>query len=138
MSEFWKDADDIQNAVVKMFEMAKDDPEVAEKTKTMDALIVYKYHDPDAQAWLDTRGGEYKAGSGDTPGDFDIRINCSADDGHRAWSSKLNTAMAMTRKKLKIEGNMPTLMKMSPILKNFTAAYLKVLPEIGKEDIILK
>ena len=137
MSEYWKDASDIQDAVVKMFEMAEGDPVVLEKAKALNTVIVYKYHDPDAQVWWDTRNGEYKAGAGEPPAPFEIQISCSADDGHRAWSSKLNTAMAMTRKKLKIKGSMPILMKMSPILKNFTVAYNKVLQESGKESIML-
>ena len=137
MSEFWKDAAELEKAVVKMYEIAKEDKEVFEKGK-LGKIIVYKYHDPDAQVWFDTRDDKFSYGTGEPPAPFDVRISCSGDDAHRAWSNKLNTVMAMTRKKLKVEGSITDLMKGAGLLKNFAIAYNKALKEMGKESIILK
>ena len=139
MSEFWKDGAELQKAVIRMFEILKaTDPEVVKAAKEQGKIIVYKYHDPEAQVWFDPRGGNFNFGTGEPPAPFDVRISCSGDDAHRAWSNKLNTAMAMTRKKLKIEGSIVELMKGAGVLKNYAIAYNKALKEIGKEDIIIK
>jgi putative sterol carrier protein len=138
MSEFWKDAEEITKAVIGMYDRMSQDEVVISKTTKLNKLIIYKYHDPDAEIWFDTRGGKFAYGSGEAPGKFDVQMTLSADDAHRAWSNKLNAVMAITRKKIKVEGSITDLMKLTPLQKNFAEAYNRSLVEMGKQDIILK
>jgi putative sterol carrier protein len=137
MSQYWKDGAELEKAVCKMYEVCKaTDPAVVKAAAEQGKIIVYKYHDPDAQVWFN--GKDFSFGAGEPPAPFDVRISCSGDDGHKAWSNKLNTAMAITRKQLKIEGPVADLLKGAALLKNYAKAYNEGLKQIGKEDIILK
>ncbi len=138
MSEFWRDAEEISKTVIKMYDKMKEDQEVKKKTSAINKLIVYKYFNPDVEIWWDTREGKFEYGAGEAPGKFDVRMTLSADDAHRAWSNKLNAVMAITRKKIKVEGAITDLLKLTSLQKKFAEAYNQALTEMGKQDIILK
>jgi putative sterol carrier protein len=138
MSKFWKDAEEVAKAVLGMYDKMKEDKEVTSKVSSLNQLIVYKYSDPEVELWFDTREGAFGYGAGEAPGPFDVRMTLSADDAHKAWSNKLNVAMALARKKIKLEGSITNMMKLVPLQKKFAIAYNKTLEEIGKQDIIFK
>ncbi len=137
MSEFWNNADEVYEAVTGMLEKAGDDPIIVKKTEGLDYLVLYIYHDPDIKIWMDSRGEETTYGRGEPPEPAMITMSLSADDAHRTWSNKLNVMLAITRKRLKIEGKATKLLKMTPLLRRWAICYNTQLKEMGKEEIIL-
>ena len=138
MAEFWSSTEEVSKAVLGMLGKAYQDPVIKSKAAAMNNLLVFKYHDPDVQIWIDSRGGTLNYGSGDPPGHPDVQMSLSADDAHRTWSNKLNVMVAMTKRKVVISGNATKILKLTPLLKKFTEAYNEVLKEMGKESIILR
>ena len=134
MSEYWKDVDELKTAFDELFKRMMEDPELAPKAEKLDQIVVYKYHDPEIQYWWDLTGGKREVGTGEPPGEFKVRMSLSADDAHRSWSNKLNPVMAITRKKIKVDGNATGLLKLQPLLKKVAVIYGSVLDDLGMSD----
>jgi len=134
MSEYWKDVDELKTAFDELFKRMMEDPELGPKAEKLDQIVVYKYHNPDIQYWWDLTGGKKEFGTGEPPGEFKVRMSLSADDAHRSWSNKLNPVMAITRKKIKVDGNATGLLKLQPLLKKVAVIYGGVLDDLGMSD----
>lgn len=134
MSEFWKDADELTRTFSELFKRMMEDPELSPKAEKLDQIVVYKYFDPDVQFWWDLRGGKKEFGTGEPPDAFKVRMTLSADDAHRSWSNKLNPVMAITRKKIHVDGNATGLLKLQPLLKKVAVIYNQVLDDLGMSD----
>ncbi len=137
MSEFWNNADEVYEAVAGMLEKAKEDPIIVKKTEGLDYLVLHVYHDPELKIWIDSRGDTAIYGRGDAPETPMITMSLSSDDAHRTWSNKLNVMLALTRKRLKIEGKASKLLKMTPLLRRWAVCYNAQLKDMGKDEIIL-
>lgn len=103
-------------------------------------MIVFDYSEdgPGAKVWIDCRDGKLSSGIGEPPAKPDLVMSCSADDGHRSWSNKLNPVVAITRKKVRVKGSATGLLKLAPKLKKMAELYIKVLIDAGMTDKIMK
>jgi hypothetical protein len=138
MSEFWNNAEEVSKAVIGMFEKTYEDPVVRAKGEGIKNLVVFNYRDPDVMIWVDSRGEDIEYGVGDPPGEPDVQMSLSADDAHRTWSNRFNVMLGITRRKVVVTGNATKILKLTPLLRKFAAAYNETLREMGKESIILK
>ncbi|MEI6610159.1 MAG: SCP2 sterol-binding domain-containing protein [Deltaproteobacteria bacterium] len=138
--EYWKDANEAMTTIHKFLEAEINDPELGEAMKKLGQLIVFDYSEdgPGAKVWLDTRNGQASAGMGDPEGKPDLIMSCSTDDAHRAWSDKLNAVVAITRKKVRVQGSATGLLKLVPKAKKGAQIYNRVLTELGMADKIIK
>jgi alkyl sulfatase BDS1-like metallo-beta-lactamase superfamily hydrolase len=134
MSEYWKDTDELKSAFDTLFKRMMDDPVLGPKAGGLNQVVVFKYHDPEIQYWWDLRDGKKEFGTGEEPGEFKVRMSLSGDDAHRSWSNKLNPVMAITRKKIKVDGNATGLLKLQPLLKKVAVIYNQVLDDLGMSD----
>ncbi len=137
MSKYWKNSDEVTQAFVSMLEKCFENPELKEVAEKFGKTVLFKYSDPDAQMWVISQDGKIELGKGEPPVEPDIELSLSSDDGHKAWSNKMNLVMAVGRKKIKVKGNPAQLLKLAPMLKKSTPYYHEVLREMGKESIIL-
>lgn len=138
--EFWKDETEPVKAFLALFEAAGTDSELGPGLRKVDQLVWFDYTEsgPNCSFYLDTRGGELKIGAGkpaDTP---DLVMSLSADDAHRSWSNKLDPAMAIALKKIRVLGSATALLKLGPKLNRIAAIYTNVLKDLGWEDKIIK
>ena len=138
MSQYWKSADEVYEAVTGMLGKAAEDPVIVKKTEGLKYMVLYEYTDPDLRIWIDSRGEETTFGRGDPPEEPNIVMSLSADDAHKAWSNKLNVMVAIARRKLRIRGEATKLLKMTPLLKRWAVCYNNQLREMGLEGIILE
>jgi len=139
--EYWKDVNEMVTIVKKMWDVAFTDPEVGESIAKLNQVILFDYSEdgPGGKVWADCRsGGKIIAGIGEPPAPPDLVLSCSADDGHRSWSNKLNPVVAITRKKVRIKGSATGLLKLAPKLKRMAWIYNQVLTDNGMADKILK
>ena len=138
--EFWKDTNEAMTTIKKMFEAAFADPELGESMKKLKQVILFDYSEdgPGAKVWLDCRDGKLSTGIGEPPATPDLIMSCSADDGHRSWSNKLNPVVAITRKKVRVKGSATGLLKLAPKLKKMAVLYNQVLTDNGMADKIIK
>jgi len=137
--EFWKDENEPITMFLKMFEETSKIEDIAKGLKKVNQLIWFDYTQdgPNCSFWVDCRGEEIKAGQGKPDEEPNLTMSLSADDAHRAWSNKLNPVMAITRGKIKLKGSATGLLKLAPKSKKTAEVYVKVLKDMGKEDIIL-
>jgi len=141
--EFWKDADEAMNTILKYQQEVIKDPEIGPALQKLNQLIVYDYSEnkPGCKVWMNSRDGKLEVGSGDPPaglGEPNLVLSCSVDDAHRAWSNKLNVVVAITRKKVRIKGSAVGLLKLVPKQKRTAEIYNKVLTDLGMTDKIIK
>lgn len=138
--EYWKDTNEAMTTIKKMFEAAFLDPELGESMKKLKQVILFDYSEdgPGAKVWLDCRDGKLSTGIGEPPAPPDLVMSCSADDGHRSWSNKLNPVVAITRKKVRVKGSATGLLKLAPKLKKMAVLYNQVLADNGMADKIIK
>lgn len=138
--EYWKDTNEALTAILKFQEEASKDPEFGEAMRKLNQLIVYDYSEsgPGCKVWMDSRNNQVSFGAGEPPGEPDLVMSLSADDAHRAWSNKLNSVVAITRKKIRVKGSATGLLKLAPKAKKAAEIYNRVLADLGMADKILK
>jgi putative sterol carrier protein len=138
--EYWKDESEPITAFLKLFEEAKNDPELSSGLKKVNQLIWFDYTEngPNCSFHIDCRGGQIEAVAGKPSENPDLVMSLSADDAHRSWSNKLNPVMAITRRKIRVKGSATGLLKLAPKLKKVAAIYERVLKDLGWQDKILK
>jgi putative sterol carrier protein len=138
--EFWKDINEATSTIQKLMESAFKDPELGESMKKLKQVIAFDYSEdgPGAMVWIDCRDGKLSSGIGEPPAKPDLVMSCSADDGHRSWSNKLNPVVAITRKKVRVKGSATGLLKLAPKLKKMAVLYNQVLTDSGMTDKIIK
>lgn len=138
--EYWKDTSEPITAFLKLFEAAKNDPELSTGLKKVNQLIWFDYTEegPDCSFHVDCRGGNIEATAGKPSEAPDLVMSLSADDAHRSWSNKLNPVMAITRRKIRVKGSATGLLKLAPKLKKVAVIYEGVLKDLGWQDKILK
>ena len=137
MSEFWSNGEEVEKAIIGMFDRTFEDPVIRAKGEGIKNLVLFNYHDPDVKIWVDSRGEELSYGAGDPPGKPDVQMALSSDDAHRTWSNKFNVMLGITCRKVVITGNATKVLKLIPLLRKFAISYNEVLREMGKESIIL-
>jgi hypothetical protein len=91
------------------------------------------YTDPDSRVSLVTTVDPpvVKRGAAAAAEQVDVDMHMSADDGHRFWLGELNIPMAMARRKIRIEGQIGTLLKLLPALQPAFGLYRDFLAERG-------
>ena len=61
----------------------------------------------------------------------------TADIGNAYWQGKVNLPMAMAKRKVKVDGNVASLLKLAPLGKKLYAGYIQRLKDDGREDLIV-
>lgn len=138
--EYWKDQHEPITAFLKLFEMAREDPELSEGLKKVNQLIWFDYTEdgPECSFHVDCRNGQVLSAQGKPSEDPDLTMSLSADDAHRSWSNKLNPVMAITRRKIRVKGSATGLLKLAPKLKKVAQIYEQALNQLNLSDKILK
>lgn len=138
--EFWKDADEAKNTILKLQQECLKDSDLGPALQKLNQIIVYDYSEsgPGCKVWMNSRDGKLECGTGEPPAEPDLVLSLSADDAHRAWSNKLNAVVAITRKKIRVKGSATGLLKLVPKQKRTAEIYNQVLTDTGQAAKILK
>jgi putative sterol carrier protein len=134
--EYWDDTQQPITAFLKMMEKVSADPELSKGMAKVNQLIWFDYTEegPDCSFWVDSRTDPLSFGPGKPEEEPDLVMSLSADDAHRSWSNKLNPVMAITRKKIRVQGSATGLLKLAPKLKKVAVLYNQGLDELGWSD----
>ena len=60
----------------------------------------------------------------------------TSDLGSAYWQGKVNLPLAMARGKIKVEGNIASLLKLAPLGKKLFPAYVDRLTAAGRADLL--
>jgi len=118
-----------------IFEAAFDDPEIGPKLVETGLVIAFDFTDPEAVVVIDMANKAVREGlaGGTAP---TATMSMTAETGNAYWQGKVNLPLAMAKKKIKVEGNVASLLKLAPLGKKLYPVYIDRLKADGRDDLI--
>jgi putative sterol carrier protein len=130
----FKDADEVRHYIGGVFTGAFEDPEIGPKLRATGIVLGFDFTDPDATLVVDTTDGTVGDGTGQ--GAPTAVMAMTADLGSAYWQGKVNLPLAMARGKIKVEGNIASLLKLAPLGKKLFPSYVDSLTASGRADLL--
>lgn len=93
------------------------------------------FTDPEATVVVDM--GEGTIGDGTNQREPVATMTMSADTGNAYWQGKVNLPLAMAKSKIKVEGNVASLLKLAPLGKKIFPLYIETLRADGRDDLLV-
>jgi hypothetical protein len=118
-----------------IFEAAFEDPEIGPQLVDTGLVIAFDFTDPEAVVVIDMANKAVREGlaGGAAP---TATMSMTAETGNAYWQGKVNLPLAMAKKKIKVEGNVASLLKLAPLGKKLYPVYLDRLKSDGRDDLI--
>jgi putative sterol carrier protein len=118
-----------------IFESAFADPELAGKLAATGLVLKMVCTNPDAALVIDTPNGKVISEAFANPSDAIMTMDSEVANGY--WQGKVNLTFAMARGKVKVEGPIAKLLKLTPLSKRLFPVYVAQLRADGREDLIV-
>src|SRR5262245_43230044 len=119
-----------------IFEAAFQDPEIGPKLKDTGLVVAFDFTDPAAIVVIDMANQTVREGhDGGTPAMATMAM--TADTGNAYWQGKVNLPLAMAKKKIRVDGNVASLLKLAPLGKKLFPGYIQRLKDDGRDDLIV-
>ncbi|HWU23048.1 MAG TPA: SCP2 sterol-binding domain-containing protein [Nocardioides sp.] len=131
----FKDADEVRHYIGSVFQAGFDDPEVGPKLQATGIVVKFAFTDPDTDLVVDMANKEIGDGAGMAEPNAVMRM--TAELGSAYWQGKVNLPLSMARGKIKVDGNVATLLKIAPLGKKLFPKYVDTLRAEGREDLIV-
>lgn len=131
----FSDPSEVRKYLGGIFEIAFADAEIGPKLKATGIVLKTVYSDPDAILIIDATSGTVYDGDESTPASAAMRM--LADTGNGYWQGKVNLPLAMAKSKIKVEGNVASLLKLAPLGKKLYPKYVEMLRTDGRDDLIV-
>lgn len=132
----FNNSEEVTKYIGGIFENAFGDPEIGPKLVDTGLVVAFDFTDPEAQVIIDMPN---KAVSGGGPGapPPSATMFMTADIGNAYWQGKVNLPMAMAKRKIKVDGNVASLLKLAPLGKKLYGDYIQRLKDDGRDDLIV-
>ena len=132
----FKDSAEVARYIGGIFEEAFKDAEIGPKLTATGLIVAFDFTDPEALVVIDMAKNSVREGlpGGDAPG---ATMAMTADTGNAYWQGKVNLPLAMAKKKIKVEGNVGSLLKLAPLGKKLYPSYIQRLKDDGRDDLIV-
>lgn len=131
----FKDADEVRHYIGSVFQAGFDDPEVGPKLQATGIVVKFAFTDPDADLVVDMAKQEIGDGAGMAEPNAVMRM--TAELGSAYWQGKVNLPLSMARGKIKVDGNVASLLKIAPLGKKLFPKYVETLRAEGREDLVV-
>lgn len=131
----FKDADEVRHYIGSVFQAGFDDPEIGPKMKASGIVVKFAFTDPDADLVVDMVKQEIGSGEGMAAPLATMRM--TAELGSAYWQGKVNLPLSMARGKIKVDGNVASLLKIAPLGKKLFPKYVETLQAAGREDLVV-
>jgi hypothetical protein len=118
-----------------IFEAAFTDPEIGPKLVETGMVVAFDFTEPEAVVVIDMANKSVHEGLADGPAP-DATMSMTADTGNAYWQGKVNLPLAMAKKKIKVDGNVASLLKLAPLGKKLYPVYIERLKADGRDDLI--
>jgi hypothetical protein len=118
-----------------IFEAAFTDPEIGPKLVDTGLVVAFDFTEPEAVVVIDMANKSVHEGLADGPAP-DATMSMTADTGNAYWQGKVNLPLAMAKKKIKVDGNVASLLKLAPLGKKLYPVYIERLEADGRDDLI--
>ncbi len=131
----FNDAADVQKYIGGIFREAFADDEIGPRLRGTGIVLKFSFSEPDAVVVIDTVGATVTDGTGGAAPTAVMSL--AADTGNAYWQGKVNLPLAMARGKIKVEGNIASLLKLAPLGKKLYPRYVQTLRRDGRHDLIV-
>lgn len=132
----FKDAGEVRKYIGGIFEAAFADAEIGPKLEATGIVLAFKFSEPDAVLVIDTvRRSVGLADESDAASTAAMRM--TADVGNAYWQGKVNLPLAMAKGKIKVEGNVASLLKLAPLGSKLYPVYIDRLTQDGRQDLLV-
>ncbi|WP_370246481.1 SCP2 sterol-binding domain-containing protein [Nocardioides sp.] len=131
----FQDADEVRHFIGSVFRAGFDDPEIGPRMVATGLVVRFAFTEPDAEMVVDMARQEIGDGAG-MPAP-DATMHMSADTGSAYWQGKVNLPLAMARQRIRVDGNVASLLKLAPLGKKLFPLYVDTLRAAGREDLVV-
>jgi putative sterol carrier protein len=131
----FKDAEEVRTYIGGIFQTAFADPEIGPKLADTGLVVAFDFSEPDAVVVIDMANKSvHGADGGPAPA---ATMTMTADTGNAYWQGKVNLPLAMAKKKIRVDGNVASLLKLAPLGKKLYPSYVERLKNDGRDDLIV-
>lgn len=131
----FKDADEVRRYIGGVFQAGFDDPEVGPKMVATGIVVKFEFTEPATDLVIDMGAQEIGDGVGMAAPSATMKM--TADLGSAYWQGKVNLPLAMARGKIKVDGNVASLLKLAPLGKKLFPKYVAALEADGRQDLVV-
>lgn len=119
-----------------IFETAFEDPEIGPKLVATGLVVAFNFTDPEAVVVIDMANKSVREGlaGGAAP---TATMSMAAETGNAYWQGKVNLPLAMAKRKIKVDGDMGSLLKLAPLGKKLYPVYIERLKNDGRDDLLV-
>jgi len=130
------DSAEVTKYIGGIFETAFDDPEIGPKLVATGLVVAFDFTDPEALVVIDMANKSVREGlpGGAAP---TATMAMTSETGNAYWQGKVNLPLAMAKKKIKVEGNVASLLKLAPLGKKLYPPYIERLKADGRDDLVV-
>jgi alkyl sulfatase BDS1-like metallo-beta-lactamase superfamily hydrolase len=129
-------SDQLYDVFVGFMEDMAADPLLGPKFVKSKTIFRINYTDPDASILVDCTHDPIHITGGPSDVKPDVELTMSADNGHHFWIGKLKITTAITKRKVKVNGQVTKMMNLLPALDPAFARYRTYLAEKGYADLV--
>lgn len=130
----FKDEGEVRKYLGGVFETAFADPEIGAKLRDTGIVLKTVYTEPDAALIIDARNGTVTPADGTE--EVSAQMSMTADIGNAYWQGKVNLPLAMAKSRIKVDGNVASLLKLAPLGKKLYPVYIEALKADGRDDLL--
>lgn len=131
----FKDADEVRRYIGGVFQAGFDDPELGPKMVATGLVVKFEFTEPDTDLVIDM--GKQEIGDGTGMAAPNATMKMTADLGSAYWQGKVNLPLSMARGKIKVDGNVASLLKIAPLGKKLFPKYVAALEADGRQDLVV-
>jgi putative sterol carrier protein len=99
-------------------------------------VVAFDFTDPEALVVIDMANKSVREGLAGGPAPT-ATMSMTADTGNAYWQGKVNLPLAMAKKKIKVDRNVGSLLKLAPLGKKLYPRYIERLQSDGREDLLV-
>ncbi|OBI21433.1 sterol carrier protein [Mycobacterium sp. E2327] len=132
----FKNSAEVAKYIGGIFETAFDDPEIGPKLVDTGLVVAFAFIEPEALVVIDMANKSVREGLEGGPSPT-ATMSMTADTGNGYWQGKVNLPLAMAKKKIKVEGNVASLLKLAPLGKKLYPGYIERLKNDGRDDLLV-
>ena len=118
-----------------IFDEAFADPEIGPKLVDTGLVVAFDFTEPDAVVVIDMANKAVRSGV-DGGAEPMATMSMTAETGNAYWQGKVNLPLAMAKKKIKVDGNVASLLKLAPLGKKLYGPYIERLKADGRDDLL--
>lgn len=136
----FNDSAEVAKYIGGIFEAAFEDAEIGPKLVATGLVIAFDFTEPEAVVVIDMANKSVRQGGSNDPSGGPspmATMSMTADTGNAYWQGKVNLPLAMAKKKIKVDGNVASLLKLAPLGKKLYPVYIDRLKNDGRDDLIV-